>query len=110
MQRYANLDGDSDVVAFDIGEGTITVEFSGGNRYLYTNESAGAATIAKMQELANAGRGLSNFILHEVANGYASKVEFDPDILTPMQAQAELRRLRGRLEWEGDLNAMRTDK
>jgi hypothetical protein len=110
MQRYANLDGDSDIVAFDIGEGSITIERLGGDRYLYTNESAGPSTITRMQELAISGSGLSNFIIREVGDAYASKLDAEPEILTPMQAQEEIRRLRGMVAWEGDLNAMRTDK
>jgi len=31
-------------------------------------------------------------------------------ILLRLQKQAEIRRLRGKLDWQGDLNAMRTDR
>lgn len=41
MERYKDLDGDSGVVAFEIGEGSITVQFSTGMKYLYTVKSAG---------------------------------------------------------------------
>lgn len=110
MRRYANLGGESNIAAFDIGEGSITVELLGGVRYLYTNESAGASTIATMQQLAIAGRGLSSFIIREVSDASAIKVDAEPELLPPMQAQAEIRQLRGMLDWEGDLNAMRTDR
>ena len=41
MERYRNLGRDSNVAAFEIGNGSITVEFNDGSQYLYTNESAG---------------------------------------------------------------------
>lgn len=74
MQRYANRSGESGVVAYEIGAGSITVEFVGGDRYLYTDESAGVAKIAKMRELALAGRGLSTFISRQVRTAYACKL------------------------------------
>jgi hypothetical protein len=73
MQRYSNNSGESGVVAYDINAGSITVEFAGGERYLYTEASAGAANIARMQRLALAGRGLSTFISQVVRDGYARK-------------------------------------
>jgi hypothetical protein len=74
MQRYKNLDGHSGVVAYDIDAGSITVEFTGGDRYLYTEDSAGGANIARMQELARAGRGLSSFISQHVHDRYERKL------------------------------------
>jgi hypothetical protein len=74
MQRYKNISGDSGVVAYDIGDGSITVKFSGGDRYLYTDDSAGAANIAEMQRLAKLGRGLCSFISRVIRNRYARKL------------------------------------
>jgi len=74
MQRYANHDGDSGVVSYDIDAGQIIVQFKNGERYLYTEDSAGAANIARMQELARAGRGLGGFISRHVANDYVRKI------------------------------------
>jgi len=74
MQRYANLSGKSGIIAYRIGSGTITVEFAGGIRYLYTVGSAGAANIDRMHELAVAGRGLSTFISQHVHDRYARKL------------------------------------
>lgn len=37
-------------------------------------------------------------------------VELGLRTLLRLRQQEELRRLRGKLHWEGDLNAMRTDK
>lgn len=74
MERYGNLSGDSGVVAYEIGRGSITVEFREGHAYLYTNASAGANNVAEMQRLARTGRGLSGFIARVVQNGYARKL------------------------------------
>jgi len=75
MQRYKNKSGESGVVAYDIGAGSITVQFSGGDRYLYTIDSAGAANIAQMQLLARAGRGLCSFISRVIRNRYERKLD-----------------------------------
>jgi hypothetical protein len=75
MQRYKNQSGESGVVAYDIGDRSITIQFSGGDRYLYTVESAGAANIAEMQRLARAGRGLATFISQVIRQRYAHKLD-----------------------------------
>ena len=74
MQRYGNQSRASGVVADDIDAGQIIVQFRNGDRYLYTEDSAGASNIAKMQELARAGRGLSSFISQHVHDRYARKI------------------------------------
>jgi len=74
MQRYGNRSRESCVVAYDIDAGQIIVQFRNGDRYLYTEDSAGAANIARMQELARAGRGLSSFISQHVHDRYARKI------------------------------------
>ncbi len=74
MQRYRNHSGDSGVVAYEIDAGSIKIEFKNGDRYLYTEDSAGGANIARMQDLARAGRGLSTFISQHVHDRYARKL------------------------------------
>jgi hypothetical protein len=74
MHRYKNLGGNSGVVAYDIDAGQIIVQFRNGERYLYTEDSAGAANVARMQELAKAGRGLASFISRHVYELYERKV------------------------------------
>jgi hypothetical protein len=73
MQRYRNHSGKSGVRAYDIDAGSITIEFTNGERYLYTEDSAGAANVAKMQALAQAGHGLSTFISQHVHDLYARR-------------------------------------
>lgn len=75
MQRYGNPSRASGVVAYDIDAGQIILQFRNGERYLYTEDSAGAANIATMQELARAGRGLSTFISQHVHDRYARKLD-----------------------------------
>lgn len=75
MQRYANRSGHSGVVAYELGADSITVKFTGGDRYLYTEDSTGAAHIARMRELAESGRGLSTYISQHVRDRYARKLD-----------------------------------
>ncbi|MCK9691869.1 MULTISPECIES: hypothetical protein [Pseudomonas syringae group] len=74
MERYKNLGGGSNVAAFEIGNGSITVEFNDGSQYLYTDESAGPGCIAEMHRLARAGQGLNSYIGRVVKKGYARKI------------------------------------
>ncbi|UVW28278.1 hypothetical protein [Massilia sp. H6] len=75
MQRYRNLSGQSGVLAYEIGEDSITIEFVGGDRYLYTGHSTGVENIAKMQELARSGRGLATFVSQHIRTNYARKLD-----------------------------------
>jgi hypothetical protein len=74
MQRYKNLSGESGVVAYEIGAQSITVRFRSGERYLYTDQSAGADNIAEMQRLATVGRGLATWISQVVKARHARKL------------------------------------
>ncbi|MGE6331050.1 hypothetical protein ACQKCW_10720 [Psychrobacter pacificensis] len=75
MERYKNLGGDSNVVAFKIEDGKITVEFGDGSVYEYTNQSAGSASISEMHRLARAGQGLNSYIGRVVKKGYSRKIK-----------------------------------
>ena len=74
MQRYKNISGESGVVAYQIGLGSIVVKFTGGDSYLYTKKSAGAANVTQMQKLAQEGSGLSTFISQNVHDRYETKL------------------------------------
>lgn len=74
MQSYANLGGDSGVIGFEIGQGSITVYFRDNSAYLYTDGSAGGSNISQMQSLARAGQGLNSYINKYVRKNYASKL------------------------------------
>lgn len=73
MERYANLSGNSAVIAYEIEPGAITVQFDSGMFYLYNGSSTSSANIHEMQSLARAGRGLNSFIVRVVKKGYARK-------------------------------------
>ncbi len=73
MEKYKNRSNESGVVAYEIGRGSITVKFINGEKYLYTEKSAGAQNIALMQTLAKGGAGLSTFISQHVHDKYAKK-------------------------------------
>jgi hypothetical protein len=74
MHRYRNKSGESGVVAYELDKDSITLQFTGGDRYLYTERSTGAENIAKMQELARGGRGLSTFVSQHIRSRYARKL------------------------------------
>jgi hypothetical protein len=74
MERYKNLGGNSNVVSYKLGSGSILVQFGDGSLYEYTNGSAGAAAIATMHRLAAAGQGLNSFISTTVRKAYFRKI------------------------------------
>ncbi|HHH0073582.1 TPA: hypothetical protein ACPZMC_002682 [Yersinia enterocolitica] len=73
MGRYANLGGDSGVVAFEITADSITVEFRDGWKYVYDNTNPGAAVVTQMKTLAQSGRGLNSYISRVVKKNFARK-------------------------------------
>lgn len=74
MERYKNLGGNSGISAYEIGDDSITVQFSDGGVYLYTNSSAGVANIETMKRLARAGEGLNSYIQRHVRKDYKEKL------------------------------------
>ena len=64
MEIYRNLGGDSNVARYEIGPGSITVQFKSGaqRNYLYDDQRPGAGHVVRLQELAVAGRGLNSYI------------------------------------------------
>lgn len=63
IQKYKDIDGDSNVTFYEIGEDFITVWFDGTNRgYTYSYVSAGVANVEQMKALAKTGDGLNAFI------------------------------------------------
>lgn len=73
MPRYTDVDGDSGVSSYELGDGWIKVTFKDGSTYTYTNQSAGSENIQRMHRLAQSGEGLNSFIMRVVKNRYASK-------------------------------------
>jgi len=75
MERYKNLNGNSDIRYYEMWEDFIWIIFSDNVKYQYTYDSIGAGNVERMKELAIAGRGLTSFINTQpgVRNGYAQK-------------------------------------
>lgn len=47
MENYKNLSGDSGVKAYELGNDSISIEFSDGAVYRYTYQSAGKRNVEK---------------------------------------------------------------
>jgi hypothetical protein len=71
MQRYTDINGDSGVVGYEIGDGEITVWFDGtAQSYTYSYASAGQSHIEVMKKLAIQGDGLNAYINNNVKFKY----------------------------------------
>ncbi|MFW2061309.1 hypothetical protein [Acinetobacter baumannii] len=63
MERYLDLDGDSGILAYEIGETYIRVKFERTFKiYTYSYHSAGAIRVEEMKRLAKIGDGLNSYI------------------------------------------------
>ncbi|GAM33087.1 hypothetical protein P23_3630 [Acinetobacter calcoaceticus] len=63
MERYLDLDGDSGILAYEIGETYIRVKFERTFKiYTYSYRSAGAIRVEEMKRLAKIGDGLNSYI------------------------------------------------
>jgi hypothetical protein len=66
MAPYKSKSGkDSGVIAYEIGDDYIIVEFKTGDIYTYSYSSAGEDVIKEMKRRALANKGLSTFISQE---------------------------------------------
>ncbi|WP_081774989.1 hypothetical protein [Methylobacillus glycogenes] len=63
MEAYRDVNGDSGISAYQIGDEGILVRFTSGATYIYTYGSAGSAHIERMKILARAGNGLNAYII-----------------------------------------------
>lgn len=73
MERYKDLSRKSGVIAYEIANDSISVQFKEGCVYLYTYQSAGRAKIEQMKSLAIAGQGLNTFINQFAKTLFTSK-------------------------------------
>jgi hypothetical protein len=48
MERYENLGGDSGIVAYEVGDDSIKVQFHDGALYLYNYQSTGSQDVEHM--------------------------------------------------------------
>lgn len=74
METYRDIDGNSSVMRYEIGDDFIIVEFKHGGSYLYDYHHTGANNVEEMKELAQKGNGLASFINTEVKKNFARKL------------------------------------
>ena len=78
MIPYANLDGDSSIVGYDLGTDFIWVYFETKKyavKYRYNYTKPGQVHVSAMQKLAVSGSGLNGYIDEHVKYNYAEKVK-----------------------------------
>lgn len=77
MEIYKDINNDSGVAAYELGIGSIVVQFSKGSirNYEYLSSKIGATHISNMHRLAVSGDGLNSYIGSnpEVKNGFSRK-------------------------------------
>ena len=71
--RYLNLNGDSGVTYYAIGDDFIAVQFQDEAVYIYDHARPGAHHVGQMKIRAVAGRGLATYISQNVKDVYARK-------------------------------------
>jgi hypothetical protein len=73
MKRYSDNTGTSGVVAYDIGDDFILVQFRDSDKiYCYSYRSAGKRHVERMKILAEQGAGLSTYVSQHVKDKYES--------------------------------------
>lgn len=71
MERYLNIDGDSNIESYEIGTSYIAVKFfKTAKVYVYSYASAGKENVEIMKKLARQGNGLNSFIMRNVRTKY----------------------------------------
>lgn len=73
MERYKNVNGNSNVSAFSFGPDYIDVQFKGGAIYRYSYRSAGSIKVEQMKKLAIQGYGLNSYIMRNARKEYEKK-------------------------------------
>lgn len=78
MDQYRNLNGNSDVEAYEIIDNALIVKFLRANKdgyryYKYGNFKPGSYHLVQMKRLAVEGRGLGGYISREVRKDYEDR-------------------------------------
>jgi hypothetical protein len=74
FRTYKNAGGKSTVLRYELAKDGITVVFADHSVYRYTNQSADPENIAKMKQLALAGKGLGEYIEAHVKDRFVKKI------------------------------------
>jgi len=70
VTRYKNINGDSGVIAYEIGDDFILAQFHDRKTYSYSYAKAGAFHVEIMKKLARQGHGLNSYINRNVRKLY----------------------------------------
>jgi hypothetical protein len=73
FERYRKAGGNTGVLRYALDADNIQVQFHDGTVYVYDEAVTGRKHVAKMQQLAVAGAGLSTYISQHVHDRYARK-------------------------------------
>lgn len=75
MTPYKNINGDSNIEAYEINSDSIRVTFKSGKHrnYLYNNEKQGSEIVNNMKKLAVQGYGLNSYISRVVRSEFYKK-------------------------------------
>ena len=75
MTPYKNLNGNSNVEAYEIDADSITVKFMSGRwrYYLYSSRRPGPSVVKEMKSLAQQGHGLYAYISRVVKTNFERK-------------------------------------
>jgi len=71
---YKNAGGKSDVFRYSVEQDAVNIRFTNQSVFRYTNQSASPEAIAKMKELALAGKGLGTYIKSNLQGKHQRKV------------------------------------
>ncbi len=74
MEKYCDIDGNSGISAYEVGDDFIIVRFKKGGMYLYYYSTTGSNHVNKMIELARMGNGLNGYINLNAKYSYARKI------------------------------------
>ena len=88
MKVYTNLNGNSGITNYQIGNDYIDIEFGDSGVYRYTEQSVGSDNLAIMKSLATSGSGLNAFINKVVRYRYEERYDDFPTDPNPNGAPA----------------------
>ena len=75
MREYRNQNGNSGIIAYEIGDDYIDVQFKNGGIYRYEEATIGRLQFLNMQVLAILGSGLNAFI-NMFVRGQAIRIRY----------------------------------
>jgi hypothetical protein len=70
MAKYLNRSGESGIMAYEIGDDYIKIQFKTGSVYSYSYGIAGNINVENMKILATSGSGLNSYIIKNVKKLY----------------------------------------